>query len=269
MNLYTFKPGDLIVSSQINANFQEFVRVLGASSTAAELALPGRLVLGSSNRASFSVLTDKVNVSEKYLHVGWNAEEYIENAAVRTQRRLENNASAAMRIGTNGVDIFYADASTSIASMPKVFGVNASEAYLHEKWSFTSRTPQSISDYRLMFTPLSASVTVQDVKTVADKAPARTIDLSSFTQKFGTSNYHGVEVSITATAAAGAGTEVRVHGQGLDPYTGLVLNLGSSQKDSTRGCVIFKRGASANQSLVISNTGGLSSLLITVVGLWK
>jgi hypothetical protein len=271
MNLFTFNPGDLIVSSQINANFQEFVRILGPTSTAAELALPGRLVLGSSNRASFSVLTDKITTDKKYLHVGWNAEESINGSSISLQRRLEQSASTVLRVGTQGFEVLYAKASEDIGSISPVFAVNESSAFLDSEWSFTNSSvnPQSISEYRLMLSPLGSPVKVHEAGIVAATAPSRNIDLSKFAQSFGSSSFHGVEITVTATAATGAGTEVSVYGQGLNRYTGLVLNLGSSQKDSIRGCVVFRRGANANQTLTISNSGGLSSLLINVVGLWK
>jgi hypothetical protein len=268
MNLFTFNPGDLIVSAQINANFQEFVRVLGQNSTATELALPGRLTLGSSGRATLSALSDKVEGGSKYFHIGWNAEEFLQGSKVQLQRRVANSPSAALRLGDQGVEVFYNTASQSATSLTRVWGINSDRAYLNPNWSFSSRATgtRAISDYRLMLTPLTSAVTIHNVATVAANAAPRSIDLSK--TNFGTTNYHGVEVHVTATAGT-AGSEVSVYGQGLDPYTGVILTLGSNQRMSARGCVVLKRGSSPSQTISITNTGGLSALTITVVGLWK
>lgn len=269
MNLFVFNPGDLIVSSQINENFQEFVRVLGKNSTASELALPGRITVGPSRKASISAITDKVDGEHKYLHLGWNAEEYIEGTSVKLQRNSEQGSSSVVRVGSDGFEFLYSSATQGVSATSKVFGIDGNnKVFIHENWSVVSRSgsAQSISEYRLMLTPLTTPVSVYASKQAVSANSSLVFDLATFISQ---ANFHGVEVQVTAQAASSASSDVSVYGQGLSPYTGLVLNLGSNQKDSARGCVVLKRGTEPNQKLVVSNTGSLSSLTITVIGLWK
>lgn len=271
MNLFTFTPGDLIVSSQINANFREFQNILGEKSSAEELALPGRVTLGPTRRASLSALSDKVGGNPDYLHIGWNAEEYIGGSGIELQRRVAQAGSSAVRVGSNGFSVFVAPQGTSVTNMPAVFAVRANNtAFLHPNWSMTvSRdTPDEISDYRLMFNPLSTPIEI--LKRSATAASSTfTVNIADISNRLGTTNFHGVEVVVNAVTNRGVFSEVYVHGLDMNEFTGLVLNLGSEQRVSERGCVVFKRGSSGNQKLRIRSTGALSSLTINVVGLWK
>jgi len=269
MNLFTFNRGDLIVSSQINANFQEFARILGQNSSAAELALPGRLTFGPTRRASISALSDKVVGGSKYLHVGWNAEEYIDGTVVGVQRRVEQSPSSVLRIGDTGLEFLYSRSDQNVRTISKVFSVEGSgNAFLHGDWSFTTQTnPASIADYRLTFNPLDQAVVLNTVTRVAANTTTL-VDLSRFSTNFKTTNFHGVEVVVTATAGT-ASTQVSVYGQELSPYSGVLLTLGSSQQGSERGCAVLKRGVTKNQTLVIKNTAALTALTVNVIGIWK
>lgn len=268
MNLFTFNRGDLIVSSQINANFQEFVRILGQNSSSGELALPGRMTFGPTRRASLSALTDKVTSESKYFHIGWNAEEYIDGTTVGIQRRVEQSPSAALRLGENGLEFLYSRGDQNVNSTNRVFAINgSSRAFLHKDWSFTTDlTPNSIGDYRLTFCPLNTVVLLTSVTRTIPANTATKIDLTQF--NFGTTNFHGVEVVVTATAGT-ASTQISVYGEDLNPFTGVILNLGSSQQGTERGSAVLRRGVKSNQRLNIVNTGALTALTVNVVGLWK
>lgn len=269
MNLFTFNRGDLIVSSQINANFQEFARILGQNSSSSELALPGRLTFGPTRRASISALSDKVVGGSKYLHIGWNAEEFIDGTAVGVQRRVEQSPSSVLRIGDAGLEFLYSKADQNVRTTSKVFSVEGTgNAFLHSDWSFTSQSnPRSIADYRLTFSPLLSPVEISNFTSVPANRESL-VDLSRFYTNFNTSNFHGVEVVVTATAGTSS-TQVSVYGQELSPYSGIVLTLGSSQQGSERGCAVLKRGMTKNQTLVIKNTAALTALTVNVVGVWK
>lgn len=270
MNLFTFNPGDLIVSSQINANFQEFVRVLGQNSTSESLSLPGRLTLGQQRRASISALSDKKSENPRYLHIGWNAEEYFDGDEIKLQRKTESISSSSLRIGTNGLEFFFAYPSRSISTIPRIFAISGSRAYLNSNWSFSSRfgSPQSIEDYRLMLSPLSAPIEIYKSTSITGSSTPRSVNLDDFASKLTTTNYHGVELSVTAKAGS-APAEIQVYGKNMNPYTGLILNLGSNQQDSARGCMVFQRGETSNQTIMIKSISSLSSLTINIVGLWK
>lgn len=270
MNLFTFNEGDLIVSAQINANFQEFVKVLGPNSSAGELALPGRMTFGPTRRGSFSALSDRVTSGSKYMHIGWNAEEFINNNQVGIQRRVEQSPSSALRIGDNGFEFLYARGDQRVESMSQVFALtNSGRAVLHPNWSFTTRrSPNEISHYRLTYNPLSTSVDIRNNSSVVANTTV-SVDLSdSAINLNSTKNFHAVELVVTAQATS-AGSQVSVYGQDMDPYTGLILNLGQNQRGLERGCVVFKRGSSSNSVVLIKNTGALSSLNVKVIGLWK
>lgn len=276
MLLYTFQPGDLIVAAQINTNFQEMGKVLGLDSSAANLKLPGRISVGPNRLGTISSFTDRLGTSPRYLHIGWNAEEYGVNSTVRVQRKSvgKGMGSTAVRVSGLGFSVLGTPQDTGDlnAQLDTLFSVRTNNvAYLNPKVSFVTNTePQSIEDYRLTFKPLAASIQIVDVANTADNL-SLTFDCATLLGKgynLNGGNFHAVEVSVSAVTGSEA-SEVAVHGTGLGKYTGVVLTLKRNEPDVARGCCVFQRGAGGNQILRITATNSLSSLVVRVVGLWR
>lgn len=265
MNLFTFKPGDLILSSQINYNFDQIRSVLGQDSTKEELSLPGRLVIGPSQKGSISSLSDATANSVKYLHIGWNAEESIVGNNVTLQKVDAVSGSSAIQLGQNQISLLLSQTASS--SPIRVFGLNdGNRIFIHQDYSFVEKPEGTleISDYRLMFNPVGTALATYSNSGTTDALNA-TKDISSVV---GSRKYHGVEVSITATAKTSP-VEIAVFGQNLDKYTGVVFNLESSQKATERGCVVFARGSAMSSTIAISASAPVASLSVSIVGFWK
>lgn len=276
MLLYTFKPGDLIVASQINHNFQEMAKVLGLNSSAASLELPGKVSVGPNRMGTISSYTDRVGASPRYLHIGWNAEETAQNSRVFVQRKSVGKGigSTAVRVSGLGFSVLGTrqDTGDLNAQLDTLFSVrNNNVAYLNPKVSFvTNETPGSIEDYRLTFKPLAQGIEIVNKANTTDNLVLK-FDCTTLLGKgynLGGGNFHGVEVSLSAKTGDEQ-SEVAVYGEGLSKYTGIIATLKKNEPDAMRGCCVFKRGGNGNQTLVITATHNLSSLVVRIVGLWR
>lgn len=276
MLLYTFKPGDLIVASQINHNFQEIAKVIGRDSSAASLALPGRVSIGPNRMGTISSYTDVAEHNVRYLHIGWNAEETLQDDRVAVQRKAVGAGigSAALRVSGLGFSVLGTKRDTGDlnAQLDTLFSVRTNNvAYLNPKLSFvTDESPDSIADYRLTFKPLSQAVEIVSKANTRDNLVLQ-FDCASLISKvpqFNGGNFHGVEVSVSAQTG-NEQAEVAVFGNGLSKYTGLVTTLKRNEPDTARGCCVFKRGSDGDQILVMTATHNLVSLVVRIVGLWR
>lgn len=274
MQLFRFKPGDLIVASQINYNFNALRDVLGATSTASELNLPGRMTFGGAHQGSVSALTDKKQSSTRRLHIGWNAEEFVDGDGVGLQRRVQGaqaTGSTVVRLSGRGFTVLHTDKTSGNLEnqLQSIFALRANKtAYLNPNWSFAiTETPSTIADYRLTFKPLTTFHVETRTNTPANFLFR--LDCATLENKFKTSHFHGVEMYVLARTTTGNASEVRVYGDGMDPWSGLVVNVPANSTRTERGCVVFKRGTGGNQKLVITSTAALSQVTVRIIGLWK
>lgn len=281
VKLYTFKPGALILSSEINANFSNILSVIGTNSTETEFAPPGGIAFGSRKAGTISALTDRVSSTDGYLHVGWNAQQSYSAGGEVVLNRVGGLTSGAteLRIGNSGFSIrgtrnSVSDLNTE-GNFPVQLAIKTDEAfYVNPSLSFTSadkpKEQLEITDYRLTYIPLENPVSVTTTGGSANISD-RSFDISALS--LGISGYHGIELLITGRRNldprfARISGEVQAYGLSMDPLTGTHLVLHGDLVGSVRGPVFFKRGATPNNTLVIKTTS-VPTLTATVVGVWK
>lgn len=271
VKLNEFQPGSLILSSEVNTNFDKLVEILGASSNDEKLVLPGRIAFGQRQAATISALTDRAANTKGYLHFGWNAKEVFTGSGKVDVARVVNRESATfMRMGTDGLSV-YGTATESGDLNPekmKLFQIKANaDIFVHPDASFTGKSgsPNSIDDYRLTLSPLSSPVEILNIGWTRDYNALKRLSL-------GIKNYHGVELRIEAKRGNNNDTPpvIQISGEGLDARLGFMARVNDVGTSLWQGRAFFLRTEEdKNHDLRIKVSDVISGLAIYVIGVWK
>lgn len=271
VKLFEFKPGTLILSSEVNSNFNQFVDIIGVRSNDDQLVLPGRISFGERQAATISALTDRAEANNAYLHLGWNAKEvFNKDASVGVARSVNNEGAAFLRVGTRGFSVFgTTDTSGNlIPNRMRLFEINTNKyIYVHPKWSFSNSAgkPAALDDYRLTLSPLTTPVEVLSIGKNAEYDAVKEINLSI-------PNYHGVELFITARRrnANDLPPLIVIKGNGMDDRSGFKTRMYDTGTSIWQGRAFFSRtNGNTETKLKISVNNTINALSVAVTGVWK
>lgn len=272
MKLFEFKPGSLILSSEMNANFAQFVEVLGARSDDENLVLPGRVAFGERQAATISALTDRAEATDGYLHFGWNAKEIFKSDGTVAVARVVNQDKAVfMRLGSNGMAVYGTTATSGDLDPSKMllFAVNQNRSvFVHPDWSFATSGGDGItdlSDYRLTYSPLSRPVEIVNIGQNTNYNVLKELN-------FGVTNYHGVSFVVEAnrTDATGIPPVLVVRGQAMSDLTGFYTIVNDTGKQVWQGRAFFKRSeGDTGHTLRIRADHTIAAMKVTLTGVWK
>lgn len=279
VKLFHFNAGDPILSLEVNANFNALAQIVGTNSTAAVLALPGKVALGDRDAATISALTDKTKADNGYLHLGWNASETIDaTGAIKLNRSggLQDGA-AVVRIGSQGLAVLGTDSETSnLNNMPTLFAIRQNQRiYIHPALSFTNvnSTPNEISDYRLTLVPLEEPIKLLETSDIPNKGDSYSFSLTRKLRNFVSilGGYRGVQLRVAATRNPNVRTtgRIEVFGEGTDVNTGILFFANNDGMNVTKGPVFLHKGKYTNDNIVVRVRHELKALRIDVVGVWK
>lgn len=271
VKLFQFKPGTLILSSEVNSNFEQFVDIIGSRSNDDQLVLPGRLSFGERQAGTISALTDRAEADHAYMHIGWNAKEsFNSDATVKVTRTVNNERSAFLRLGDQGLSVF-GTATTTGDLKPaemKLFQISTNKyVYVHPNWSFTNSNgkPDALDDYRLTLSPLPTPVDILTIGTNTDYAVVKKLNLNI-------ANYHGVELYISATRNNAKATPpvITIKGEGMADKSGFKARMYDTGTSIWHGRAFFSRkngNTKTNLSIEVDNT--INGLTVAVTGVWK
>lgn len=280
VKLFNFNSGDVILSTEVNANFNALAQIVGTKSTSDTLALPGKIALGARDAATISALTDTVTADDGYLHMGWNASETVaDNGSVKLNRTsgLADGATA-LRVGSKGLAVLgtsqeSGDLNTTIKTLFAIRQNN--RIFVNPSLSFTSvdNVPGKIDGYRLTYVPLADPVKVYETANIVDKGQRLSVETTRKMQNWltMTGGYRGVQLRVAArrTANMDNAARIEVYGQGTDPVTGILFFANNTGLNVVKGPVFFHKGATGNDTVVIEVVHELASLRIDIVGVWK
>lgn len=277
VSLFTFQDGELILSSEVNANFRRIVEAIGVNSTDKVLAPPGQITLGQREAASISSLSDRKANDDGYLHLGWNARESFNRKGQLVLSRTGgfNDGAAVMRLGSKGMQIFATSrAAGSLQNMPKLIGIETNKRFfINPSLSMTNvdRQPQSIEDYRLTLVPLSKPIKMIDAPNGVTAKQSWQKDLVAVVGEAVRGGFHGVQFHVRAerTVRGNEDPKVVLYGKEVGEVLGMGFFVNEIGVTRQSGSVFFKRGAKANNTVIVSSSLPLSEFTVWVTGVWK
>lgn len=278
VKLRHFNSGDVILSTEVNANFTALAQVVGTTSTSQLLSLPGKLALGERDGATISALTDKASASTGYLHLGWNATEVTDGSGNVKLNRVGNlsDGSTVVRVGSEGLAVLgTASATSDLSTMPTLFAIRKNEGvFINSALSFTQAAqPNSIDDYRLTFVPLNTPVNILTTDTIPNRGDdyslQATRQINNWLSMPG--RYRGVQLRVQAQRGADTRStgRIEIYGERTDPLTGILFFANNTGLNITKGPVFFHKGEKDNDKVLINVKHELQTLRVDIVGVWK
>lgn len=99
---YSFISGEVARSSQVNANFNYIMDILGQLSTPGSIAALGEFKLGPRMLALFSAAQDTGPDELAFFQLAWNVNFHKVGDTWRFDRRVSNKAASSFRVGVHG-----------------------------------------------------------------------------------------------------------------------------------------------------------------------
>lgn len=205
---YTFEPGEIASSAEVNANFASIADAIGQLSTATEFRPPGRIILGPRGNYAIDARTDAAVGAESYLQLGYNTDAFLEGGTWKLRRFTTNEPATALRVGNAGFAIYTTSRTNGdlTKQFTKVFGITATttddRVYVRPHFTRNDAVPNALDDYRLTYVPLSTPQAIYNE--VGVRANAYTWTAASFSGV--ASNARVVRLSGYATAGSTDGS---------------------------------------------------------------
>ncbi len=180
---YIFSPGEIAASAEVNSNFELLMSILGNNSTIARMYPVSDIVIGPRSNAQISAKSDTSNGVRSFLHIGWNAEWYLDGTTWKFRRFVSGETAHALRVGKAGIG-FYSSARTSgdlnsqITLMGNI-GVTMSNDdrdwwYVRDSFTNVNQSPTEHGQIRSTYVPLTTPATVYENSSIGVTTLTRT-----------------------------------------------------------------------------------------------
>jgi len=254
---FKFHPAEQAKSSEINANFNYIMNILGDTSTTDRLTTTAELRLGYQGNMLMSGENDKSNspTSRKFFQLGWNADWNLVSGKWTLARFIEGEPATVMRMGYYGFDFMTTSTTGGNLSgqLEPVVAIRATtgEDYVYIKNSFhiqnNDRTAVNLQDYRLTYVPLDPPAAIYNgvaLSTQDTSRDVRTLGVSS--------NAKMVKISIEAQAGPQDAYIRFVKNQStVDRSSGFTMHAQANKWNSMIGDVRFGTGANAYEIKIV------------------
>jgi hypothetical protein len=270
---FTLIPGEVARSSEVNANFDYIMSILGTASTPEQAQTATELRLGARFNALLTGTHDTGAAGFEFFQLGWNADYNFVGGTWKFERFIASKGASAIRLGEGSVSFLVTNAATgdlnaqmtTAMKMQSITSVsNKNYIYLPLDWSFQNQdsVSETLGDYRLTYVILDTPAVIYDGASAA-KATT-TIDV----RNYGITAYaKAVVLSCEATATTSSGVRVKVYQK---------RQVSSSRYGFVTACALGYHGANwgivpigeepYNHQIVIERTAQLAALSMYIVG---
>ena len=169
---YIFSPGEIAASSEVNSNFEWLMNLVGINSTETRMMPVSDIVIGPRSNAQISARSDTTaNGSRSFLHIGWNAEWYLDGTTWKFRRFTDGEKAYALRLGKDGIGM-YASARTTgsldsqITLMANIGATMSNNDrdwfYVRDSFTNVNQSPTQHGHIRSTYVPLTTPVTIYE-----------------------------------------------------------------------------------------------------------
>lgn len=278
---FSFISGEVARSSQVNANFNYIMDIIGQLSTPGSIASLGEFKLGPRMMALFSAAQDTGPDATAFFQLAWNVNYNKVGTVWRYDRRITNNPATTLRIGKQGLEVLTTSAPTGDLNnqLTKVMGITAVhhgedrmfvKDDLHlQNYDGTART---IQDYRQTFVALENPIPIYHNKSV----PKGTTVFNAYNLGV-PAHAKSVQIymHVTAFGDSGAGMHAYQRRSGgsthLNFFRGFVTHAtkdsGLGMRAGAQGIVPLGMGA-VRGDFVIHRTAPFYTTYVYIMGYW-
>lgn len=169
---YKFNPGEIAASSEVNANFEYIMGILGSSSSPARMLPSADIVLGPRSNFQISASADSAaNSTKSYGHIGWNAELYLVGSTWKLRRFHDGEPAHFVRLGKAGIGFYSSSRTTgdlnTQATLMANIGATQSNGdrdwfFVRDSFTTSNASPTEHEDIRSTYVPFTTPKTVYE-----------------------------------------------------------------------------------------------------------
>jgi hypothetical protein len=275
---YSFISGEVAKSSQVNANFNYVMDIIGQLSTPGSIASLGEFKLGPRALALFSAAQDTGPDASAFFQLAWNVNWNKVGSTWRYDRRIANNPATAVKVGKDGFSILSTsqvsgDLNNQITVLLRLVATTGDEIlYIKDDVHIQNynNTARNIQDYRLTQVFLETPIPIYANKYVGKGTTvfnAYNLGVPSTAQGI------VVYAHVTADNYSGAGMHIyqrRPTSSALDYFRGFVTHApitgsGLGMRAGSQGTVPLGRG-SQKGDFVVHRTANFALANVYIMG---
>ena len=264
---HRFSPGEVASSSEMNENFDYFASMIGDQTSQDGFRPNGPILVGPNAQLA--------GRNADFLHIGWNADQYLQGATAKVRRIADGKAATFLRVGSDGFSVWTTSSTQGDlqAQAHEVFGVHATTGddyiFIHPTWRFhqSKAMPWKTDHVRTTYVAFSNPVTLYEGGWHGGGPKNHNVFNHGVPKQA-----IAVEVLVYATATPNSGAAVKLMQGASQPHqkTGFIChayggNAAHYGRSGAQGKVLIGRDAYAGQ-IVEQRTAAVESLSIYVQG---
>lgn len=271
---YTFLSGKIAKSSEVNANFNYVMDLLGQLSVPGSIQQLGEFKLGPRALALFTAAQDTGPDADAHFQLAWNVNWNKVGSTWRFDRRIANNPATAVRIGKSGLEVkttsaTSGDLNNQITTILRLVATTGEDRlYLKDDVHIQNHdgTARTIQDYRLTTVFLENPIPIY-----ANKWVGKGTTIFNAYNLGVPSHAKGIKVyqHVTATWDSGAGMHIYMRRPAeptaLNMFRGTIAHAPPGHRTGSQGDVPLGRGALAGD-FVVYRTANFALANVYIVG---
>jgi hypothetical protein len=270
---YTFISGNTAKSSEVNANFNYLMDLIGQASVPGSVSQLGEFKVGPRSLALFTGAQDTGPDADAHFQLAWNVNWNKVGSVWRFDRRITNQPATSLRIGRGGLEVYTTSQTTGDLNnqMTRILRLVATsgEDYMFLKDDIHLQnydgTARNVQDYRLTTVLMETPVSIYNSKWVG----AGTTIFNAYNLGI-PSHAKGIIVyqHVTATGASGAGMHIyqrRPTNDGKNYFRGTIAHAPPGHRTGSQGFVPLGTGA-LKGDFVVYRTANFALANVYIMG---
>ena len=266
---YAFIAGDVARSSEVNANFNYLLNVLGDLVGPDRISTLKEFLMGNNSQVLFSA------TSQHYFQLGWNADyNHLGGGIFKYVRFVANKNATALRIGKDGAEFIQTSATSGDLDkqMNTTWALRATSGddymFFDPTWSMQTKdgTATLLEHYRLTYVPLQTPKAVYTNTAFADKE-SYTADVSTYSVV--PRNAKMVKISVRIQSGSGGRSEIRWYPAGVTRSINNAIIVAAAANEVGAQSFDLALGTGANKSKWTHEAvGAIASTYVSILGYW-